>query len=45
MDADGLFAGIFNNNFHEDLLILVHKVARRNHNAIRNYGIYCYLDN
>ena len=38
VDADGIFAGMFKKTFQENLLILVHAVARVNHREIRNEG-------
>ena len=44
VDADGFFSGIFKNNFQENLLILVHAVARVNHKAIINEVLHRYLN-
>ena len=38
VDAYGLFAVMYKNNFQETLLIPVHSVARINHKAIKMKG-------
>ena len=44
MDADGIFVGMFNNNFQEILLIPVHAVARENHKEVINEGFHRYFN-
>ena len=44
VDVDGLFSGIFKKTFQEILIIPVHAVARANQKAIRNKGLYRYLN-
>ena len=43
VDADGIFVGMFNMTFQENLLIPVHEVERGNHKEIRNEGFHRYL--
>ena len=44
VDADGIFAVIFNKAFQDILLIPVHAVASRNHKAIIKEGFHRYLN-
>ena len=44
VDADEFFSGIFKNNFQENLLILVHAVARVKHKSIINEVFHRYLN-
>ena len=42
--ADGIFEGMFNNNYQESLHTPLHAVARGNHNSIINEGFHLYLE-
>ena len=44
VDVDGLFSGMFKNNFQETLLIPAHALTRGNHKAIINEGFPRYLN-
>ena len=44
VDADGLFPGMFKNNFQETLLIPAHSFASGNHKAIKNEGFHRYFN-
>ena len=44
MDIDGIFDGVFSNNFQETSTIPVYAVARVNHKAIIHKGFHNYLN-